>query len=135
MGLGGRAALSVPLIALAVGASVVIMVLLANDDEALIKGWDVVWLYLFGTFVVALPVGALFAFPAVVLGHWLPEPRRAWLIGTGVVIAVAVGLAINGLHGNSAIDLILVFGAIGALSAQLWWHLVERHREMDRTHD
>lgn len=135
MNLGGRAALAVPLIAVAVAAIVAVMVLLVNNQEAIIKGWDVVWLYFVGTFVVALPVGAFFAFPAVVFGRWLPEPRRAWLIGIGVLVSVAVGLAMNGIEGNSAIDLILGFGAIGALSAQFWWSLVERHREMVATHD
>ncbi|RNJ63006.1 MAG: hypothetical protein EDM03_00755 [Porphyrobacter sp. IPPAS B-1204] len=111
------------------------MVLLLNDEAAILKGWDAAWLYFVGTFIVALPVGAFFAFPAVAFGRWLPEPRQAWLIGIGVLVSIAAGLAINGIEGNSVIDLILVFGAIGALSAQIWWSLVERHRELDAAHD
>lgn len=135
MGLGGRAALSVPLIALAVAATVAVMVLLVNDKDAIFRGWDAAWLYFVGTFIVALPVGAFFAFPAVAFGRWLPQPRQAWLICIGVLLSIASGLAINGVEGNSAIDLILVFGAIGALSAKLWWSLVERHRKMVAIHD
>lgn len=135
MGLGGRAALSVPLIAVAVAAIVAVMVLLVNDEDAIIKGWDAAWLYFVGTFIVALPVGALLAFPAIAFGHWLPEPRNGWLIGIGTAASVAVGFAMNGLDGNSSVDIVLVFGAIGALSAQLWWHFVERHREMEIVHD
>jgi hypothetical protein len=135
MGLGGRAALSVPVIALAVSSLSALIAVVTEPNNALIKGWSLAWVTFIYTFIIAIPVGVVMSFPAALFGDRLPQPRWAWLVGLGSFVSVSLGLVMFGLAGNSAFALVMTFGIIGAASAGLWWLLVERRREPDTRND
>lgn len=133
MNLGGRAALSVPLIALIASAFLGWYEMVTQPSNAMIKGWSAFRLVFFYALIVSLPVGAFLAVPTLVLGHLLPKPR--WISLGLIGLAVGLSLALLLAGGISAAAGREVFGlaALGVLCAALWWALVERHRE--RTED
>ncbi len=135
MDLGGRAALSVPVIALFVAIMSALIAVVTEPDNALIEGWSLAWVTFDYTLIVAISVGVALSFPTVIFGDRLPHPRWAWLVGLGIVLSATLGLLMLVFAGNSAFDIVMLFGALGAVSAGLWWLLVERYREVEFTYD
>ncbi|WP_285709913.1 hypothetical protein [Erythrobacter oryzae] len=135
LNLGGRAALAVPVIAPAIGALVALVSLALATEDALIKGWSLAYITFVYATIIALPVGIALAFPAVLLGHLLPEPRFGWLIAIGAVTSGGPAALLSLPDAETALGAALIFGMIGAVAAWLWWHFVERHREMEPAHD
>ena len=135
MSLGGRAALAVPVIALLIGAVTALFSVALAPSDAIIKDWDLALVtFVFAT-IVALPFGIALSFPAVLFGHRLPEPRLVWLIAIGALVS-GIPIALLSLpDGDEALNSLFLFGMIGAFAAWLWWHFVERHREMDMAND
>lgn len=129
LNLGGRAALSVPLIALLIGAVTALISVAFEPDDALIKGGDLAFITFFYATILALPFGIVLSFPAVLFGHLLPKPRFGWLIGIGVVTAGVPAFLMSGGTIGEAISMAVIFGMIGAFAAVLWWLCVERFRE------
>ena len=135
LNLGGRAALAVPVIALLIGAVTALFSVALEADNALIKGRDLAFITFVYATIIALPVGIVLSFPAVLLGHLLPEPRFGWLIAIGAAVSGVPTALISLPRGAEAFLSGLLFGMIGAFAAWLWWHLVERHREPETVHD
>ena len=96
MGLGGRAALSVPLIALLIGVVTALFSVAFEGNNALIKGWSLARITFGYAVIIALPIGVALSFPAVLFGHFLLHPRRVWLISV-IKIPVLDGIVISGL--------------------------------------
>lgn len=138
MGLGGRAALAVPLIALLIGVVTALVSVALEGNNALIKGWSLARITFGYAVIIALPVGLVLSLPAVLFGHFLPHPRRIWLIGIGAAVSTVpfIVMAATGA-GNPGEALLagLMFCPIGAFAAALWWQFVERHREEVVSHD
>lgn len=135
LNLGGRAALAVPVIALSIGGLVALVSLLLATDEAVIKGWSLAYITFVYVTIIALPVGMVLAFPAVLLGHLLPEPRFGWLLAIGALTSGVPTMLLSLPDAEAALGSVLIFGMIGAFAAWLWWHFVERHRQMEPVHD
>jgi hypothetical protein len=135
LNLGGRAALAVPLIALAIGAATALLSVALEPEDALIKGWSLAFITFVYAAIIALPVGIVLSFPAVLFGHLLPEPRLGWLVAIGTAASGLPATLLSLPHAEKALGSALVFGMIGAFAAFLWWHLVERHREPETNHD
>lgn len=135
LNLGGRAALAVPLIALLIGALVAFVSLVLATEDAVIKGWSLAHITFVYATIFALPVGIVLAFPAVLLGHLLPEPRLGWLIAIGAMTSGGPAALLSLSDAGTTLGSGLIFGMIGAFAAWLWWHLVERHRNMGPVHD
>lgn len=138
MDLGGRAALSVPLIALLIGVVTALFSVAFEGNNALIKGWSLARITFGYAVIIALPIGVVLSFPAVLFGHFLPQPRRVWLIGIGAAVSTApfiIMAATGGGNAGEALLSALMFAPIGAFAAALWWQFVERHREETVSHD
>ena len=135
MDLSGRAALAVPVIALAIGAVTAVFSVALEPDTALIKGRDLAFITFVYATIIALPVGIAMAFPAVLFGYLLPEPRFGWLIAIGAMTSGVPTALLSLPNAEEALGSVLIFGLIGAFAAGLWWHLVERHREPETIHD
>jgi hypothetical protein len=135
LNLGGRAALAVPMIALLIGAVTALFSVALEADNALIKGRDLAFITFVYATIIALPVGIVLSFPAVLLGHLLPEPRFGWLIAIGALTSGVPTALLSLPNAEEALGSVLIFGSIGAFAAWLWWHLVERHREPEMIHD
>ncbi|MBA4044698.1 MAG: hypothetical protein C0471_09810 [Erythrobacter sp.] len=138
MDLGGRAALSVPLIAFLIGMVTALFSMATEADNALITGWDLARITFAYAVIIALPIGIVLSFPAVLFGRFLPKPRFAWLVGIGTVAGGMPVLLMGILNGGFDFDVIngaALFGVLGAFAATLWWHFVERHRVMDEASD
>jgi hypothetical protein len=135
LNLGGRAVLAVPVIALSIGVLFALFSVVLESDNALIKSWSLAFITFVYATIIALPVGIVLAFPAVLLGHLLPEPRFAWLIAIGALVSGGPTAALSLPDGEEALGSVLLFGGIGAFAAYLWWQLVERHREPETIHD
>lgn len=135
LNLGGRAALAVPAIALAIGALVALVSAALATDDAVIKGWGLAYITFFYATMIALPVGIVLAFPAVMLGHLLPEPRFGWLIAIGALTSGLPTALLSLPNAEEALGSALIFSLIGAFAAFLWWHLVESHREPETIRD
>ncbi|MFL0671194.1 MAG: hypothetical protein ACJLS3_07165 [Erythrobacter sp.] len=134
MNLGGRAALSVPLIALTAAGFLALFEVATHPRNAIIKGWDAFNLVFAYTFMLALPTGLALAMPAVLFGKRLPSPRWLWLGLIGFFVGVGLALVLGGAKTFHRRD---VFGLalMGMMCGALWWHLVERHREEPIPHD
>lgn len=135
LNLGGRAALAVPVIALAIGALTALFSVALEPENALIKGRDLAFITFVYATIIALPVGIVLSFPAVLFGHLLPEPRLGWLIAIGAAVSGVPTALLSLPNGEEALGSVLLFGGVGAFAAFLWWHLVERHREPEIVHD
>jgi hypothetical protein len=135
LNLGGRAALAVPVIALAIGAVTAMFSVALEPENALIKGRDLAFITFVYATIIALPVGIVLAFPAVLFGHLLPEPRFGWLIAIGAAVSGVPTALLSLPRGGEAFQSGLLFGVVGAFAAWLWWHFVERHRDMEPVHD
>ena len=134
MGLGGRAALSVPLIALTAASFLALFEVATQPQNAIIKGWDAFNLVFAYTFILALPTGFVLAMPAVLFGKRLPIPRWPWLGMIGLAVGVGLTLLLGGVetfHQREVFGLALM----GMMCGALWWYLVERHREEPIPHD
>jgi hypothetical protein len=138
MNLGVRAALSVPLIALLIGVVTALFSVAFEGNNALIKGWSLARITFVYAVIIALPIGVVLSFPAVLFGHFLPQPRRVWLIGIGAAVGSApfIVMAATGASDfSNALLSALVLAPVGAFVAALWWQFVERHREETVSHD
>lgn len=135
LNLGGRAALAVPVIALAIGAMAALVSVVLATEDGVIKGWSLVNITFVYATIIALPVGIVLAFPAVLLGHLLPEPRLGWLVAIGALTSGVPMMLLSLPDAEAALGSAFIFGMIGAFAAWLWWHFVERHRDMGPMHD
>lgn len=135
LNLGGRAALAVPVIALAIGALAALVSVVLTTEDGLSPGWSLASVTFVYATIIALPVGIVLAFPAVLLGHLLPEPRFGWLIAIGAVTSGGPAALLSLPDAEAALGAALIMGMIGAFAAWLWWHFVERHRDMEPLHD
>lgn len=133
--LGGRAALAVPVIALSIGVLFALFSVALEADNALIKSWSLAFITFVYAAIIALPIGIVLAFPAVLFGHLLPEPRFGWLIAIGALTSGVPTALLSLPNAEEALGSALLFGVIGAFAAWLWWHFVERHRNMGPMHD
>jgi uncharacterized membrane protein HdeD (DUF308 family) len=120
--------LAVPLIALIVAVLLASYSVLTEPEDSLIKGWDLAQVTFSYALLIALPVGAVLAIPTIMLSDLLPNPRWAWLVCTGACLSVLIGMALFFESWTSSAELVFTFAAVGAVSAALWWLLVDRHR-------
>ncbi|MEO0418210.1 MAG: hypothetical protein AAF249_05065 [Pseudomonadota bacterium] len=132
MNLGGRAALSVPLIALIVASAYALLVAMFESGNGILDGWAVLQLNFVYALLIMLPVGVLCALPILILGAYLPKRRGLWLAAIGAFLSISIGVVFFGHDDPSAwIPITFVFGAVGAACAALWWLFVERFRYSD----
>lgn len=124
--LGGRAVLSVPLIALVAALFLASFETVLRPDNSMFEGPAIFRLVFAYTAIFALPAGAFLAIPMVILGRYLPQPRWISLaviglcIGTGLSILLAGGFDFRGA---------LSLGIMGLVCGLMWWLCVERYRE------
>ena len=127
MNLGGRAALSIPLIALVVAISFGLFEVLTASEEYMFTSASLFLLVFSYTAILALFIGVVLAFPMVLFGGYLPRPRLVSLSLIGVVLSSAIAVLLS--DGDVSIRAIIGMALMGLLSALLWWLFVERHRE------
>lgn len=126
MNLAGRAALSVPLIALLAAAFMGLTSMAARPDGSMLEGWSTFRLVFSYTAILALPVGFILAFPMVMLGHLQPEPRGLFVGFIGMGVGLAIGFALGG-----SFEGVFMFALMGLLCGALWWSCVERFRRAE----
>ena len=131
LNLGGRAALSVPFIAIVAALFLGLFEWALRADNSMFDGPDVFKLVFAYTAIIALPAGAFLAIPMLIFGGRLPQPRGLWLaaigtfVGIGLSILLAGGFDFRGTMG---------LGLMGLICGLLWWLCVERFRE-EPVHD
>lgn len=126
LNLGGRAALSVPLIAIIAALFLAAFEWALRPDNSMFDEPTVFKLVFAYTAFFALPAGAILAVPMLIFGERLPQPRWLWLavIGSGVGIGLSILLAGGfDLRGTAGL------GLMGLICGLLWWLCVERFRE------
>ena len=126
LNLGGRAALSVPLIAILAALFLAAFEWAFRTENSMFDGPSVFKLVFAYTAIFALPAGAFLAIPMLIFGGHLPRPRALWLaiiglcVGIGLSILLAGGFDSRGTAG---------LGLMGLICGLLWWLCVERFRE------
>ena len=124
-----RAFANLPLIAFADGLAMGAMSLVF-DVQALTSGWAAFWLLFWTTSVAALIVGAVLALPMLWIAEGIAGPKLPILLLIGALAGPVPIFLLDG-GGVFVAETIVVFAILGALSAFLWWLLVERHRPPD----
>lgn len=126
LNLGGRAALSVPLIAIFAALFLAAFEWALRTDSSMFDGPALFKLVFVYTAIIALPAGAFLAIPMLIFGGHLPQPRGLWLgvigfcVGIGLSILLAGGFDLKGSVG---------LGLMGLICGLLWWLCVERFRK------
>ena len=129
MNLGGRAALSVPLISLLASAFLGLFDMATQPSDALIAGWSTFRLVFVYSTILSLPVGYFLAIPALLLGHHLPKPTWLWLGLIGLMVGFALAIVLAGGVREIAHRGTIGLAMMGILCGGLWWLFVERHRD------
>ena len=127
MNLGGRAALSVPLIALVVAISYGLFELTTVPAGSMFTDASLFRLVFSYTAIFAFLIGIILAPPMVIFGKYLPRPKLASLSLIGIAFSSALAVLLSG--GSAGIRDVGGMALMGLLSAVLWWLFVERHRE------
>lgn len=124
--LGGRAALSVPLMALVAALFLASFETIFRPDNSMFDGPAIFRLVFAYTAIFALPAGAFLAIPMVILGRYLPQPRWISLAGVGLCVGIALSILLaGGVDSRGTMGL----GIMGVLCGLMWWLCVERFRE------
>ena len=105
---------------------------LLSGQKSVIPWPDSFWMLFRYTLIAAIIIGAVLAPLTLWAGAKLPSPKLPKLLAIGALIGPIPFFAIEGASPD-AWSALVTFSSLGVLSAFLWWHLVEKHREIEES--